>query len=127
MKYLLLSLFVLVAGCGGSGGGSTVSPFIGSYSGTYYRPVDGNTGSVSMSVTGSGSLSGSVYDSIEDVNGSLSGKLNKAGLFKGSVKFPSLSSSFEGYVSLNGNHLIGTVTQTVQGQNYSVVFDLIKN
>ncbi|HVT13833.1 MAG TPA: hypothetical protein VHE55_16340 [Fimbriimonadaceae bacterium] len=111
LKYLLLLCVLLLAlsGCGGSG---ILSPFTGTWDGTWAQTSPSDNGTAGFIVLPSGSLSGSMHDNNANVDYTISGTINDAGFVTATIT-PSGGSgqSMTGTLAFNGsNQLLGNLT-----------------
>lgn len=117
----LLSLLLVVLGCGGSGT-LTHSPFEGQWAGTWESASLGEDGTVDMTIASNGAMTGAVRDQFGDT-ASLSGRVNNAGQVSGTVQYPGMQAvSLSGTLTFNQQgRLVGTfrLTARVDGTNYT--------
>lgn len=111
LKYLLVlaALLLAISGCGGTG---ILSPFTGTYNGTWAQSSPSDTGSAAFIVLPSGSLSGTMHDNGANVDYTISGSINDAGVVTSTIT-PSggPGTSMNGTLGFNGtNQLVGNLT-----------------
>jgi|GEM_PF-3904138 len=79
VRTFIVATLVVLAGCGGSGGGgATSSPFAGTFNGTWVS-TNAEGGSTNITVAPSGSLSGSIHNVTRSVDGTLAGRIGPDG------------------------------------------------
>lgn len=104
---------LLLAGCGGSSTGNTVtttvnSPFVGVYDGLW-QGASGDSGSINVVVNENGAVSGTFTES--GVTAPLSGSIAGTGAFIASATFSNGTDNLTGTLSQNGNTLSGMLQE----------------
>lgn len=125
-----MSLFlciIVAAGCGG-GGTSVPNPLAGSYIGTWDAPSVPDTGTANATLSASNVLAATTHDNGGNVDGTINGTVSATGVVSATVHYSGTPDAhLSGVVSLNGsNHLVGNLTESVNGNSFGVTFDLVK-
>lgn len=115
----------ILAGCGG-GGGSSPSPFAGSWSGTWVDAANAQNGTLDVTIGTDGRLSGSIHNSTLGMDGTASGTVRNSGQINTTYVYPSGTYTASGTIAINGSgHLVGTVQTYLDGVLFgSVDMDL---
>lgn len=70
----LVLLAMIIAGCGGAGGGGRSSPFAGNWDGAWTNPTGVDTGMFDVRVANNGSISGDAWGDVCRNSGKVSGR-----------------------------------------------------
>ena len=107
-----------LTGCGGSGTGSTSSPFIGSWTGSYSGT--GESGTANVTILANGAYTGSGFDNTTQMNYTVSGAITNAGIVTGTLTEGSTSVALNGTWSITNGHLGGNVTVNTTTDTYNM-------
>ncbi|HLK17059.1 MAG TPA: hypothetical protein VKT78_19800 [Fimbriimonadaceae bacterium] len=116
------------AGCGGSGGSSTPSPFAGTWVGTWNAPSIPDSGTTNVTIDTNGQITGSTHDNNSGTNGTFTGSITNAGALSATVSYPGTANSSvtgTGSIASNG-HLLGNAIQVQGGVQVGLTEDLTK-
>lgn len=124
--YSILVLALVLAGCGGSGGSSTPSPFAGTWDGPF--PPGGDQGTLSLTIGTDGTTNGTSVDQTYNLTGTIRGSISNTGVFSGTVQYPGYqAASLNGVLSITaGGQLTGNYTESLQGQQVNGTITLTK-
>lgn len=123
----LLSLLLVVMGCGGSGT-LTPSPFAGQWAGTWDQPTLDLDGTANLAIANDGSVAGTVRINQLAVTGTLGGRISNAGQVSGTVQYPGeLPMGLSGTMTINQQgQLVGDLIQRIAGSDHAVSFNLTR-
>ena len=125
---VLMAVLLPLSSCGGGSSGTSTgsSPFAGSWTGLWSSP-QGQSGTVSVTISADGAANGTIYDSTTGQNGSVSGTVSNSGNISVTYIYPTATYTANGTIGINSSgQLLGSANEysgtTLFG---TVTYDLI--
>ena len=116
LTVVIISLAVILAGCGGSRNPSTWvapdSPFMGFWIGTWTDSTNAQSGTAQIVINKDGDASGTITNTTLGIQGTVSGSINEHGVTSFTCRYPSNTYSDRGTLLIgDSGHLVGLLRE----------------